>query len=238
VARIVDKTVPLRFRGSPIAIEALVPTAPHDKGRRILGVDLEIELGEKKPPIELHPIPGGTVATRLRLVLPNSTPPGTYKGTLRLSDSQYPILAEVGAYPHLLLSPSRLSFEAAAGSEAETELTLVNEGNVTCDVGKAYAFGLFDQDGLNRSTATAFQEETAQGRERMDRLMNEFAEGYGGIVRMRVEEGAGPVAPGEFRNLRLKLRFPDRLKPGRGYFGTWSFHNLTYLVTVRATDQK
>jgi hypothetical protein len=239
VAKTHDETTPLRFRGSPNAIEAFVPTPPHDAGWRALSADLEIAWGESRnPPIELHPIPGGTTATRLRLVLPKSTPPGTYKGTLRLGQSRYPMLAEVEPYPHLQLSPSRLSFEAGPGSELEAELNLANGGNVACQVGKGYALGLFDQDGLNRATAAAFMDETAQGSDRTSRLMDEFAAGYGGIVRMRVEEGAGHVTPGELRNLRLKLRFPDRLKPGRSYFGTWKFHNLAFQVTVRVPGPK
>src|SRR5579863_202817 len=124
----------------------------------------------RKQPIVLHPIPAGATATRLRIVLPKSTPPGTYKGRVKFGDSQYPILAEVEPYPHLRLSPSRLSLEAAAGSEIEVELTLVNGGNVTCEVGKAYAFGLFDKDGLNRGTAAAFQDDAGRGRGRFDRL--------------------------------------------------------------------
>jgi len=239
VAKAVDRSAPLRFRGTPNALEAFVPTPPHDAGWRTLGADLEIEWGEhRKPPIEFHPIPGGTTVTRLRLVLPKSIPPGAYKGTLRLGDSRYPMLAEVEPYPHLRLCPDYLSFEAGPSSELAAELTLANGGNVACEVGKAYAFGLFDQDGLNRGTAAAFMDETAKGRDRTDRLMDEFAAGFGGIVRMKVEEGVGPIPPGELRNLRLKLRFPDRLKPGRSYFGSWKFHNLAFQITVRVPGTK
>ena len=182
----------LRFRGSPRAIEALIPVGIHEAAQRRLAVDLEVE-AERKPSIAVHPIPVGTSATRLRLVLPESTPPGTYKGTVHVGDSRYPIEAQVEAYPHLRLSPPRLSLEAAAGSEVEVDLTLVNGGNVACEVGRAYALGLFDKDGLNRGTAAAFQDGGARGPERFSRLMDEFAEGYGGIVRMKVEEGAGPL---------------------------------------------
>ncbi|HEY6292706.1 MAG TPA: hypothetical protein VI455_14245 [Terriglobia bacterium] len=191
-----------------------------------------------KPSIVVHPIPVGTSATRLRLVLPESMPPGAYRGTVQVGDSRYPILAEVEAYPHLRLSPTRLSLEAAASSEVEVELTVVNGGNVICEVGRAYALGLFDKDGLNRGTAAAFQEDSPRGQERVGRLMDEFAEGYGGFLRMKVEEGAGPLEPGQLRNLRLKLKMPDRLKAGRSYFGTWSFHNLAYQVTVRAMGRE
>jgi len=229
-----DQAQLLRFRGSPRAIEALIPMGMPEAAERRLAVDLEVE-AERKPPIVVHPIPMGASATRLRLVLPESTPPGTYKGTVQVGDARYPIEAQVDAYRHLRLSPSRLSLEAAAGSEVEVELTVVNGGNVTCEVGRAYALGLFDKDGLNRGTAAAFQEDAPRGQERVGRLMDEFAEGYGGFLRMKVEEGAGPLDPGELRNLKLKLKMPDRLKAGRNYFGTWSFHNLAYLVTVRAT---
>ncbi len=235
----ITNTSPFRFRGSPVAMESLVPIAPHEATKGILAVDLEIRWKETyRPPLALHPIPAGTSATRLRLVLPESTPPGTYKGKVQIGDSEYPILADVEPYPHLLLSPDRLWLQAAAGSETEVDLTLVNAGNVTCDVGKAYAFGLFDEDGLDRGIAAAFQEDAAQGRGRIDRLADELAEGHGGIVRVLIQEGAGPVAPGELRNLRLKLRFPDRLKPGHNYFGTWSLYNLVYSVEVQATGQK
>ena len=59
---------------------------------------------------------------------------------------------------------------------------------------------------------------------------------HGGLALIRVQEGSGPLAPGEFRNLKLQMSLSDAIKPGHAYSGTWAVANLRYPVRLEVPN--
>ena len=235
---------PLRFRGSPRIVEGLAPLTPQQALTASLSLDLKLPRAvQQAAPLTVQTVPVGSAATRLRFSLPESTPPGTYEGTVRIGGESYPISVEVVPHPYLAIFPRQLMLEVASphggasqGSEATVDLTLVNSGNVPCEIGKAHAFGLFDVKGADRAIGAALSDPEEKGQARLNHLMDEAANNHGGLVRVNVREGTGIIEPGELRNLHVTLRFSDRLRPGNTYWGTWPLYNLEYYVKVHVSS--
>jgi hypothetical protein len=200
----------------------------------MVAVNLGGRTGRHTAPLHVHTLPGQVQAARIRFELPGTTAPGTYEGDVQVDDTTYSLVAEVEPRTYLLISPSRLTLEATAGTEVGAEVTLVNAGNVSCEIGKAYTFRLFDNDSFDRGLGAALRSDSGTGLKRIDRLVEELAESHGGLVRVNIRDGAGTINPGERREIALELKFSDRLKDGRTYFGTWSLYNLNYYIRVHA----
>ena len=219
---------PLRFRGAPVGLESFAPAervAP-------TGATVRIPAVAELAPLALEASPVAGDAAYLRLSLPQSTPPGTYEGVLHAEEGDVPVVAEVEEYPSLQLAPSQLQLSAEVGGEAEAHLTALNDGNVPLEIGRTHAFGLFDVVGAERGIRAAFTDDVDQGRQRLDRLVDELAASHGGLARVRVTAGDGVLDPGDVRELRCVFRFSDDLEPGHTYSGTWPLHTLRYYVRV------
>jgi hypothetical protein len=226
----------LHFRGSPRLVEGLAPVPPLEVAA--VPVSINLDLPRQKPePLVVQTAPAGATASRLRFSLPEETPPGTYRGTLQFGGQRYPAVVEVEPHPHLLISPSQLSLQAAPGEEVEIALTIVNDGNVEYEVPRAHGFGLFDVTGVERAIGATLRDSEKNGLERINRLADEVADGHGGLVRVNIKEGAGSIAPGKLSNLRVALRLPKQLKAGQTYSGTWPLLNLRYYVRIYVSNQ-
>jgi hypothetical protein len=224
---------PLRFRGSPRSVESLSALTPQRPLTAALSLDLKLPRSvQAAAPLTVQTEPIGALATRLRFSLPETTPPGVYEGTVQIGKETYPITVEVEPHTYLVISPRQLILQAAAGTEVAADLTIVNSGNVPCEITKAHAFGLFDVKGADRAVGAALADPEARGQDRLGRLMDEAADNHGGLVRVAVREGSGVIKPGELRTLHVVLRFSERLKPGHTYWGTWPLHNLEYYVKI------
>ncbi len=224
---------PLRFRGSPRSVEGMSTLAPQRPLTAPLSLDLKLPRSlQAAAPLTVQTEPIGSSATRLRFSLPEATPPGVYEGTVRIGKETYPITVEVEPQAYLVVSPRQLIVQAAAGAEVTADLTIVNSGNVPCEITKTHAFGLFDVKGADRAIGAALADPEVKGQARLGRLMDEAADNHGGLVRVAVRDGAGVVEPGELRTLQVTLHFSERLKPGHTYWGTWPLHNLEYYVKI------
>ncbi|MCI0390638.1 MAG: hypothetical protein MOB07_17975 [Acidobacteria bacterium] len=228
----------LRFRGAPDDIEGLAPLTFQQTVSA--GVAFELKL----PPsvvlegaINWQAEAAGATATWLKFALPDNTPSGSYEGFVRVGTERFQIVVEVDPQPSILLSPRHLSLQVAPGAEIYADLTVANIGNVTVDLPQAHIFGLFDVKGLDRAVGAALLESTEKGRGRIDRLADEVADNHGGTARVRVQEGAGALAPGEMRHLRALFSFSNRLKTARRYYGIWSLLNLEYRIEIQITGE-
>lgn len=230
-----NAATPIRFRGTPRSLEGLATLAQYQVHGATLALNLSQRATQPALPLALQTEPIGSAATRLRFVLPESTPPGTYEGTVEIDGANYPVVVEVEPHPYLVVSPRQLVVQVEAGKETSVEVTLVNSGNVPCEIDKVYAFGLFDVEGAERAIGVALRDSSEEGRSRLDRLLDEAADNHAGLVRVAVREGQGSIEPGEVRNVRATLRFSDRLKPGHVYGGTWPMLNLRYSVQVQVS---
>jgi hypothetical protein len=225
----------LRFRGIPngVACIANLDLAANRNQKPSSHLSLALPNAEI-PSSALRILPVSEGISRLWFKLPPYTPPGTYHGNVRIQETDYSISVDVEANENLVLSQSQLRVIARAGEQITAHFTLANAGNVTCDIGKGHGFGLFDVEGAERAVGAAFSQPEASGREKMDRLMDRLKEEHAGFVRVHIEEGAGSIRAGEMHELTVRFRFPDNMKPGRGYTGTWVFFNIALQVRVMA----
>jgi hypothetical protein len=229
----------LRFRGLPEGVECIAPVDLGTNRNEKPFADLFLELAEPqaaRPALRLFRLSPGLA--RLWFSLPPYTPPGSYSGRAKIGSSNFPVTVSVDANEKLVLSPPQLNITANASAKMTTHLTLANAGNVVCEIRKAHAFGLFDVEGAERAVGAALRDAGAKGRDKVDRLMDSFAAEHAGIVKVAIEEGSGPIAPGEVRELRARLMFPDNMNAGRTYTGTWVFFNLSYQIRVTAENRK
>jgi hypothetical protein len=227
----------LRFRGLPDGVECIAPidlgTNPNEKP----SADLFLELPQVAPQtLRVFRLSPGLA--RLWFSLPSYTPPGSYGGHARIGGSDFRIAVDVDPNENLVFSPPELKIVATRSEKITTLLTLANAGNVVCDIRNTHAFGLFDVEGAERAVGAALRDSAVKGREKIDRLMDSFAEEHAGFVRVLIEAGGGPIAPGEVHELHVTLRFPDNLKAGRTYTGTWVLFNLAYQVRVSANGEE
>jgi hypothetical protein len=227
-----DKEAPIRFRGSPRNIEGLAYLTPQQTLAASLWIDLDLPETERQG-LALQTETLSASVAKLRFSLPESVPPGVYQGKVQIEAESRPITVEVDPHPFLTISPSQLSLQVTPDSQVPVVLTLLNTGNVPCEITKVYAFGIFDVTGADRAIGAAIVGGSEEkGRGRLDRFMDEAANNHGGLVLVSLEAGDGRLEPGELRDIKATLRFSNLLKPGRNYWGTWPMINLRYYVRV------
>ena len=223
---------PLRLRGTPSQVTGFV--AVPRLAEVPLAVDFELT-GVERPEVTVQDVEG---STQLTFSVARTTAPGTYEGTVRLGTEEHPLVLEVEPRVQLRIDPRRLHFAATAGETREVDLSVTNLGNVPCELRAADGFGLFDTGGLDRAIGRAFTNEPATGERRLDMIADAAAEGFGGLVRIKLESGAGELAPGDTRDVHAVFALPDRLEQGRNYWGTWNLYNVNYVVRVDVTADR
>ncbi len=179
--------------------------------------------------------PGG--APELRVKLARSTPPGRYEGAATVGDRKIPIVIEVEPAPRLRSSPSRVETTGTPAGSETVELQLANSGNVPIEVPARSSFCLFDGGGIDHAMWAAFATDLPEGKGRLDVLLDDLAASHGGLVDVRVRDGAGAIAPGETRTCRVELRWSDRLRPGRRYVGAWDVADLRLPIRVETARE-
>jgi hypothetical protein len=228
----------IRFRGSPNYLQALAPLVFQDVvATGLPRLDLHQPQSETKAePLNLQAEGAGQFATWLRFSMPEATPPGTYEGTVLIGADQYPSVIDVEARSLIIISPAHLLLQGAPGDELNANLSVINSGNVAVEIPKLQKIGLLDGVGAERAVGVALRGGVQRGDERVAMFAEELAKSHGGRIALVVEEGAGVLAPGEFRHLSVALRLPEGLKSGRVYGGTWMLLNLSYYIEVQVTE--
>jgi hypothetical protein len=226
----------LSFRGPARGLQAILSVADTSPSIAAAAV-LEPRKGTPKelkavahPQVSARVLAPGVV--RVKLKFDRQAPPGTYHGRVRLGEQEYEFEAEVKPVPQLSAAPASLSLEGVSDGETLAEITLANAGNAPSDVRPAYMVGLFQLGGVEEALGKAYREQGIDGRPWIDRVGGHLAEAHGGLARVKVVEGAGPLMPGEARRIQLHIRFPGNLRPGRSYDGKIEFDGLVYLVRV------
>lgn len=226
------------FRGPPDRLASLLPEVRAAAAREPVKEPTATLRGAEVRGLTVRTLArSGLGARRLTLRLPRSTPPGTYEGSAEIEGQEIPIVAEVEERPRLEADPRRLSVEVAPGGTASVELTILNTGNVHRDLSGASTFCIFDGQGTEHAFWAALATDPPEGKQRIDVLLDDLAKSHGGLVTARVEKGAA-VDPGESRDVRLTLRFSDRLQPGKRYAGSWRVDGLRIPVRVTTPAAK
>jgi hypothetical protein len=222
---------PLRLFGPPNRLSfAGTEIAAGDGGRLILPDSLQRYADTSEIPVSVRATRRGT--RRMRMRLSRATPPGRYPAELEIAGRRYPLTLDVAEAPRLRISPLSATFAGRPGDTAEVELTFTNGGNVAMTVPETIAVGLFDDDGIEAAFADTYRQESDNAQELVGHWLRKLREGYGGLLKLRVVEGAGELAPADSRTVRISTALPKKLKPGHGYHGVWEFGPVFYRIAV------
>jgi hypothetical protein len=175
-------------------------------------------------------------AVRLSVQVPTTTPPGRYQGSLHIGERTVPFEAEVEPVPLVSSNPERVVVDAAPRSTITPRLSLMNTGNVTCDVPGSSTFCLFDGTGFEHAFWVALTAEPPPEKGRADLFFDDLADSHGGLVRARVTRGRGVIEPGERRDVYLRMHFSERVRAGRTYVGAWQMQGLRMPVRVAGVE--
>jgi hypothetical protein len=224
---------PITFRGGPYGLTAVLP------GKLEAGAAHTCSLGVVGDTAALTAVAYPDIDPRiLRLTLPPRTPSGSYAGYVQFADAQRPAKFEIDAIPSLRLFPERCHFCAAPGAVVKAAWTILNHGNSTVELPPVLAFGIFMQGGLERALRHAYTQPAKDGQSRLDVLADRLAESHGGLVKVKLTSGAGPLAPGELRPLEAELHLENKLARGASYTGNLELPGLVYPITfeIRAEE--
>lgn len=175
---------------------------------------------------------------RVRLKLDRSTPPGTYRATLRDAEGNArDITVAVEPRRRLRVRPNALRLQGDPGSVVSATLMVTNRGNVAVDIADTQVTGLFDDDGIEAALASAYRQQSGDVNAIVGHLFERLREAHGGLLKLRVVEGAGPLAPGDGRAVRFETRLAEKLRAGHAYHGMLAFagHDISVEVQVGAT---
>jgi hypothetical protein len=216
-ARLAAKAAPIRFTGAPTRMTAMFPAM---QGATRSGV---VVMADGEPlPLTIRRMHSATTSPALlSFRLPKSTRPGSYAGSAEVGEARISVVIDVEARPRVKFLPSKVAFRAGPGARVEAQVTVVNLGNTEVAVEAKSSFCVFDSHGVEHAFYAALTEEKADGRERIDRVMDELAESHGGMVRAVVVKGAGKLDPEECRELTVEFQFARRLRGGQTYVGQW-----------------
>ncbi|MDR3752222.1 MAG: hypothetical protein P4K93_01215 [Terracidiphilus sp.] len=223
---------PLHFRGAPLRL-----TATSVELGQVPKSGFAFFPGAAPLPLRVRTIrETNPSVTQLSFRLPKTTSPGRYDGKVELGGCEMPIRIEVHARPQMRFYPPWLSLEAHPGERLEINVSAVNQGNVKVPIERRSTFCLLEPRGVDVAIYHALTEEPPPNQRRLDRAAEGIAESHGGLVRATVREGAGDLAPGEFRELLVELHFSDRVKPRRTYYGAWFLGESGLGIQVEGTQ--
>ncbi len=232
-------THPIRFRGAPARVSARLDwpqvfDTPKREASQPGAATIQLLTLPFAAPVVLFVRADRATESHavLSFRLPRSTRPGTYEGVAEMGGRRVPIVVEVDPEPNWRITPPRLVLRAGPRAKISTELLFQNLGNVDFTVEGKYHFCIFDNSGFDQAAFHSLAEDPSAGEKRIDRFMDELAKSHGGLVRVIVTAGSGRLAAGEERELHADLHFPDRLRPGRTYFGTWRISKASYAVEI------
>jgi hypothetical protein len=162
----------------------------------------------------------GRDAAHTHLRLDPTTPPGEHTVLLQLADgSQREVTVSVEPRPRVRVAPSELRFDGAPGSAVSARLLVENRGNVDIAIGDTLVTGVFDDDGIETALASTYRMDSDDLGKIVGNVFARLREAHGGLLRLRVAEGAGAVPPGDRRVLVLETTLSSKLRRGHGYHG-------------------
>jgi hypothetical protein len=233
MARASTSESPIRFRGIPSALAAVVTNAPEAAEEMTVSVSVA---GPKAPPTDFA-VQTDFDPRILRVMLPANVAPGAYKGSLRSGEAERPVVVEVDPAPLLHVVPEQLRLQAHPGDLVGADLTMLNQGNVPVALRNVQAIGIFMSGGVERALRRAYVQKLADGQRRMDVIADSLADAHGGLLKMKIEKGAGEIEPGEVRELHVVLHIPSDIERGALYGGNWELPGLVYPITLQVAGE-
>jgi hypothetical protein len=175
----------------------------------------------------------GDDAARTHLRLRKDTPPGDYDITIERGDGTTETATlSVEPRTRLRITPSALHFAGAPGAKATAKLRIENRGNVAIEIPETVVTGIFDDDGIETALAAAYRSESDDLNEIVGTVFGRLREAHGGLLKMRIIEGAGLLAVGAWRSIVIEVLLGAKLHSGHGYHGTFELDGVTVALTV------
>lgn len=168
----------------------------------------------------------------IRLRLPGETAPGSYTGEATIEGKACRVVAHVEPIVRIRVQPRQTSVTAAPTAQVEFCCSVMNEGNVPFAVPKADVFDLDDAAGQDKALGRTLRAPLTGGERRIDRFFDELRDSHGGEARVAVRNGAGPLEPGESRELACVLTVPATAQAGRSYVGSWPLGNAAHVIVA------
>lgn len=226
----------IRIRGTPPSLFAAMRIPASQANAISVSLDTpdaRLKKAFASAPLVIHADPiGDAGVSRLHLELPKTMPPGTYTGSLAIEDKTQPLILEVEPRRRIRFYPKRAFVCSKAGERVELCLTMINMGNVALTIPKVSGFGLYHKQGMDHAIGSAFQKKLEKDERRIDGFMEALQEGYGGIVTLKVREGAGTLEPGDSRDLTIDFQVPPQVKQGNEYWGIWSLYDYNFKLEL------
>ncbi len=198
--------------------------------QRVVRVELKLPGG---PSIQKAYVRAGASGRReIQLQLPNDTPPSTYRGEAQVGDATVPVVVHVAPVQQVRVEPRMTPVAAEPGGRAEFEVTISNEGNVPLQIPGEVSLDLDDDEGQDLALGRALRATLKEGEHRVDRFFEELRQSHGGLGRVMMLKGAGPLDAGDTRTLRCRLEVPMTAEPGRSYSGGWDIGNGGHQLVV------
>lgn len=219
----------LTFDGPPDAVEAYLPVDP----ARRKDIRVSVDSGTGWVPVTALTAPAGQ-QTLVRLVLPASTAAGDLDALVEAGDERFEAVVHAARRAELDCTPSALDL-VVDGSEATATVHVLNTGNTVVELPDIAAFGLMSEGALENAIGAGLMSE-GNGFERMARLTDSLADGHGGLARVSIDSGAGPLEPGAATTMLARFRLGERPVAGRRYRGTWPLANLRIAVVLRIPE--
>lgn len=174
---------------------------------------------------------------RTRLRLAADTPPGIYNIAVEYAGGVKKDV-EIAVQPRARLHvvPGTLRLAGAPGQEVSATLLLENRGNEALEISDALVTGLFDNEGIEAALAAMYRLDSDDLNKIVAAGFSRLRQAHGGLLKLRVSEGAGKLAPGERRQLLLETTLSNKLEAGHGYHGTLALgpHRIAVQVGVLA----
>lgn len=227
----------IRVRGKPPNLSAALPLTSSQVQAISVSLDTPSKSAIKhafkstQPLIRVTPESDAGIS-RLHLRLPRTTPPGTYSGTVKIEEHDQPIVIEVEPRKRISFSPKQTTICCKSGERIELCFTMINMGNVPLTIPKVSGFGLYQKQGMDHAVGAAFHKQLSEGERRIDSFMEALHDGYGGVVKLKIQEGAGILDPGDSREVTVVLQIPSQTVPGNEYWGLWSIYDYNYKIEI------
>ena len=105
-------------------------------------------------------------------------------------------------------------------------------------IGDTLVTGVFDDDGIETALASTYRMETDDLSKIVGNVFAHLREAHGGLLRLRVAEGAHFLALGERRVLMLTTTLNAKLKHGHRYHGVLEIgeHGIAVRIKVEGAE--
>jgi hypothetical protein len=188
-------------------------------------------IGTHKHSLRIRKHNDGTIK-QVKIRLPEATPPGRYAGTLKSGQQEFPIAIDVQEKQRLQIAPASLQLHGKPGEKIYAQLLLINKGNVSINIPERDVVGIYDDDGMEVAFAATYRLETDDPLVLLKNFVGKLREGHGGLLKIRVSEGAGELPPATQKSITLEINFSEAAKANHQYHGVWSLGPVEYALTL------